>query len=144
MRACLALLISITSVTGIFGYQTESRAREKETLQGMWAPISLVEDGNEQPSEDLKRLRLTIKGNTYVYSLDERSFRAVYTNDPAKTPKQMDITFEDGPQKGKTMLAIYSLHGDELKICGGFTRPTEFSSKPNSEMILFVYKREKP
>jgi uncharacterized protein (TIGR03067 family) len=144
MKACLAILVTIGSLTGVYGYQTDRTAKEKETLQGTWTLVRLVDGGNEQLKDDLKRRRITIKGDSYVHSIDELTFHAVYRIDPAKTPKQMDITFEDGPQKGLTMLAIYSLDGDELKICGGLTRPTEFFSKPNSEMILFVCKREKP
>lgn len=42
------------------------------------------------------------------------------------------------------VLVVGSLEGNELKICGGDNRPTELESKPNSESILFVFKREQP
>ena len=37
--------------------------------------------------------------------------------DPAKKPREMDITYDDGPNKGKTHHAIYALEGDTLTIC---------------------------
>jgi len=67
--------------------------------------------------------------------------------DVAKKPKQLDITFTDGPDKGKTTLAIYELEDDTYKVCidvGEKGRPTEFASKKGSGHVLQVLKREKP
>ena len=75
--------------------------------------------------------------------MGERRFSAAYTIDPNKNPKELDVTFEEGPQKGKTMFAIYSLDGGELNICGGSKRPTEFSSKPKSDTVLLTFRTRK-
>lgn len=120
------------------------KEKEKEKLQGTWAAISLVDSGRKEKEANVKRLKLKIKGDKYTYVIGTASFSAVYKIDTTKTPRQMDVTFEEGPQKGKTMRAIYSLKGDELKICGGFTRPADFVSKPKSKVVLFVFKRERP
>jgi uncharacterized protein (TIGR03067 family) len=58
----------------------------------------------------------------------------------------MDITGTEGPNKGKTMLAIYELEGDSMKVCydmSGKERPTEFKTKPGTAQFLAKYKREK-
>ena len=67
--------------------------------------------------------------------------------DPAAKCKTMDITGTDGPNKGKTFLTIYELNGDTLKVCydlSAKSRPTEFESKPKTQLFLVTYKREKP
>jgi uncharacterized protein (TIGR03067 family) len=59
----------------------------------------------------------------------------------------MDITGNEGPNKGKTFLAIYELKGDTLRICydlSGQARPTEFKTKKDTRLFLVTYQREKP
>jgi uncharacterized protein (TIGR03067 family) len=73
--------------------------------------------------------------------------------DPSKKPKQITVpNFEGGdPKKGVTLIGIYEVDGDELRVCVGAVetanlkerekeRPTTFDSK---EGMLLVYKREK-
>ena len=59
----------------------------------------------------------------------------------------MDIVGTDGPNKGKTILGIYELKEDTLRICYDLTgkgRPTEFVTKKDAPLFLVVYKRAKP
>ena len=132
--------------------KTEAKqSPEEDRLQGVWVVIRLTDNGREDPLSDIK-LKLTIKDNKYIYevrsfsdSASLASFSATYKINPTTKPKEIDVTFEEGPQKGKTMLAIYSLKEEVLIICGGTEkRPTEFISNPKSRDILFVFKREKP
>ena len=58
----------------------------------------------------------------------------------------LDITGVKGPNQGKTFLAIYELKGDTLKVCydlSGKERPTEFKTKPDTQLYLVTYRREK-
>ena len=58
----------------------------------------------------------------------------------------MDITGTEGPNKGKTFLAVYELDGDTLRICydlSGKSRPTEFKTTEGTQLFLVSYKREK-
>ena len=67
--------------------------------------------------------------------------------DPSAKPKAMDITGTEGPNKGKTILAIYELKDDTLRICYDLTgkgRPAEFMSKKDAPRFLVVYQRAKP
>jgi len=144
MRLCLTFVWLVASLPPLCAADVDEPSKEKKKLEGTWAAISLVDNGRSESADDLKGFKLTIKGDKYIYAIGERMFGARYKIETTKKPKEMNIRFEEGPQKGKTMLAIYSLEGDELKICGGDRRPAEFSSKPKSEVILIQFKREKP
>jgi uncharacterized protein (TIGR03067 family) len=66
---------------------------------------------------------------------------------PKAKPKELDIVGTDGPNKGKTILAIYEQDGDTLRICydlSGKGRPTEFKTKEGTQSFLVTYVREKP
>jgi uncharacterized protein (TIGR03067 family) len=62
-------------------------------------------------------------------------------------PSAMDITSTDGPNKGKTLLAIYKLEGDKLIVCydlAGKKRPSDFKTEPKSLLFLATYQKVKP
>src|SRR5260370_23015281 len=98
------------------------------------------------PEEALKHTRLKIEGEKFTVSDENVSQGGTFKVDATKKPKTIDVTFTDGPEKGKTSLGIYELDGDTYKICvdpEGKSRPTEFAIKPDSGHILEVLKREK-
>jgi hypothetical protein len=57
----------------------------------------------------------------------------------------VDITYTEGPDKGKTFKGIYELDGDKAKFCRAGSpdddRPTEFKTKADSNGFDSVYKR---
>jgi uncharacterized protein (TIGR03067 family) len=58
----------------------------------------------------------------------------------------MDITGDDGPNKGKKYPSIYELKDDTLTICYGLdekSRPAKFETAKGSGTMLVVYKRKK-
>jgi uncharacterized protein (TIGR03067 family) len=66
--------------------------------------------------------------------------------DPSKSPKTIDVTMIEGPDKGKVMLGIYEIDEDTLRACfdpQGKKRPTEFKSAAGSMNFVNVHKRVK-
>ena len=64
--------------------------------------------------------------------------------DPDKKPPQVDAVVTEGEDKGNTMLGIYELKGDTMKVCfdpTGKERPTSFT--PNEGQFGGVVKRAK-
>jgi len=58
----------------------------------------------------------------------------------------MDITGTEGPNKGKTILAIYERDGDTLRVCydlSGKSRPSEFKTTEGTRLFLVEYKLQK-
>jgi uncharacterized protein (TIGR03067 family) len=125
-----------------------ARADDKDlkALQGSWAPVSGEFAGAEFPDAIIKATKLVIKDGTYLVTVGKQDDKGTFKLIADKTPKAMDITGTDGPNKGKTFLAIYELDGDSLKICydlSGKERPTEFKTKTETKLFLLTYKRVK-
>jgi uncharacterized protein (TIGR03067 family) len=98
-------------------------------------------------ADDFKKSRLIIKGDRFTFKTEQGSGAGTFKVDLAQKPKKIDVTFTDGPEKGKTAQGIYELEGDTYKVCialAGKERPTTFASKPNSGHVLEVLQREKP
>ena len=118
---------------------------DQADLQGTWQATAAVDGGTPEYESRVSLLKLKIKGDHYTYDFGDHSFSADFNVDPTKTPKEMNVTFLEGPQTGKTMRAIYSLDGDTLKICTGlYARPKDFVSTLEAQSILFTFQRDLP
>jgi uncharacterized protein (TIGR03067 family) len=67
--------------------------------------------------------------------------------DPGKKLKAVDMTYTEGPDKGKTFTGIYQLDGDKAKFCRAGSpdegRPKEFKTKAGSRGFVTMYRRAK-
>jgi uncharacterized protein (TIGR03067 family) len=99
--------------------------------------------GRPFPEAVRKTIRLEVKGDQYKVTIGKAVDRGTTKLDPAAKPKALDIVGSDGPNKGKTILAIYERDGDKLKVCyelGGKGRPKEFKSTEKSMLFLVEYR----
>ncbi len=137
--ATLTIVLSLSSVA----WQGDA----KDDLQGTWLPETAELGGKKFPDEVRKTIKLVIKGDKYTVNVGTQVDQGTVKLNPSAKPKAMDITGTDGPNKGKTFLAIYEHTGDTLRICydlSGKARPTEFKSAEGTQQFLVTYKREKP
>jgi uncharacterized protein (TIGR03067 family) len=121
-----------------------------DTLQGVWAAISVEEGGEARPAEVWRGTRFTFKGDKLFIrggaNAKKGEFACSFKLDRTRSPRYLDIiTPEAG---GMTLLCIYEVKGDELKVCcrlaqaeGG--RPKKFETVRGSEAVLVVFKRQK-
>jgi uncharacterized protein (TIGR03067 family) len=143
LRHCtaLALVLSFSSVAW------SHDAKDEDAIQGAWL-VSMAELAGQKFSDEVnKSIKLVIKDGKYTVTVGNQPDKGTSKIDPSAKPKTMDITGTDGPNKGKTMLAIYELKGDTLRVCydvSGKMRPTEFKTAANTQLFLVTYKREKP
>jgi uncharacterized protein (TIGR03067 family) len=121
--------------------------KEFKKLQGAWTFESCVAGGKELPAAQLEGLILVFEGEKHtVKKGDEVIQVATQKLDPSKSPKTIDVTMTEGPNKGAVMLGIYEISGDTLKVCFEFEgkkRPTEFKSAAGSQTFVNVHKRVK-
>ena len=120
--------------------------KDESKIDGTWMGKTAELGGKKLPGQAVTGLKLTLKKGEYEVQAESADRGTVTYNDSAK-PKEMDIKGVEGPNKGKTILAIYELTGDELTICydlTGKSRPTEFKTVPKSRLFLVTYERKKP
>ena len=114
------VLVILCAATSTRGAETAEEALD--ALQGTWSIVSFTADGNEIPAATLVTWQRTVKVNHVVWKQgDETLVETDIQVDPSKKPMTLDSTIASGDQKGQTMLAIYELSGDELRVC--FAKP---------------------
>ena len=117
-----------------------------EVLDGRWLPVTAELGGRPFPEDVRKSITLEIKDNAYTITVGaEGRDTGTLKVDATAQPRQMDIVGVEGPNKGRTILAIYEQDGDTLKICydlTGAARPAEFRSPEGSQVFLVTYKRD--
>ena len=139
--AVLAVALSFSPSAGGGG------DKDGDTIEGTWLPATAELGGKPFPEEVRKSIKLTVKDGKYTVMVGKNPDRGTTKLDPSAKPKAMDITGTDGPNKGKTFLAIYERNGDTLRVCydlSGKGRPTEFKTTEGTQLFLVTYKREKP
>ncbi len=117
-----------------------------QKLVGTWAAKSAIENGYPLTPEEVKSLRIVISGEEVVFK-GKKDVPFRYKLDPASKPKQIDLTAQSEPLKGRISLGIYRLDGDKLQLCINNRttkkRPTEFKSQPLDGMGVYVLERVK-
>jgi uncharacterized protein (TIGR03067 family) len=125
-----------------------SRGDDAKSMDGTWLPSAAELAGEKFPDEVRKIIKLVIDDGKYTVTVGKNPDRGTVKLDPSKKPKEMDITGTEGPNKGKTFLAIYEMTDDEtLRVCydlSGKARPSEFKTEKDTKLYLVTYKREKP
>jgi uncharacterized protein (TIGR03067 family) len=117
-------------------------------LEGKWACASAILNGKPLPEEAVTRIRLTLTKDRYTTERGTQIlFDSIYSVDPTRNPKQINIVAIEGEFKGKEGQGIYSARNGTLRICytmPGRPRPTAFESKPGSETYFIIWKRLEP
>lgn len=116
-------------------------------IDGIWVPVSAELSGKSFPDEVLKTIKMVVKGDKFLVTVgDSPDSGELKFNNTAK-PKTIDILGTEGPNKGKTFLAIFERDGDTMRMCydlSGAARPKEFKTAENTQLFLVTYKLQKP
>jgi uncharacterized protein (TIGR03067 family) len=149
IRTSLTGALALALCAGAVADVKDDAAKETKAAAGTWEVSSMTIDGKEVPLPKEGRPRLTIHedGSYTVKTGDKVEEKGLGKVTPGKTPTVVDITASEGPNKGKTMQAIFEVKGDEMRVCWsepGKERPTDFTAKEGSGRTLTIYKRVKP
>lgn len=145
MPRILALLLSFFY---LFSSPTtaQTTAEDLKLLQGTWSAASAELGGMPIPASSLQGLKLVIRGNTYTVHVGSIEDEGTITLDTASKLRRMTIKGSKGPTKDQSILALYELTGDQLRICYAMESkafPTELKSSEKTDLFLVVYKRAK-
>jgi uncharacterized protein (TIGR03067 family) len=120
---------------------------EVNELTGTWQRIAVESFGKRTPVDAQRKFRATFKGGKMKEhdEFGDLPGDTTYRLDPTRTPKQIDLTFASGLNKGMMIPGIYLLEGDQLTIClapmNGL-RPTSFATQFTTNTV-YVLRRHK-
>src|SRR5262245_26912985 len=149
---CGALLVGVPCGIVADPRGPDAHKEDLARLEGNWKMTSYEFNGQKEPEEIFRENRpmLLVKGSKMTIQVQGKTvYEAVIALDPGKKPKHLDEKIASGEEKGETILAIYELNGDTLKIASTTLaenepkRPSNFQSKPGSGVVIAEYKREK-
>lgn len=150
MKARFLAVAAIVLFLGDGPAQDDAAKKELDGLAGDWRLISGEDNGEPANDYALENLKSLIKGDQLTFAgikpLTDRASRLTIKLDLTTTPKCIDLKVEEGSLKDQVLEGIYERKGDELKLClyfGKGNRPLEFETKPGTDRVLFVLKREK-
>jgi uncharacterized protein (TIGR03067 family) len=148
------LMLALLSCSQTFAAPDASKGDDKkeaaktdaEKLTGAWQATSVETDGAKAPADFAAKIQLRFeKGFLMIKGLfgDNREVPCQLKLDPDKKPKTLDYT---GLGTKQTVLGIYELDGDTLKLCiitKERERPKEFKTEAGSNLTLMELKRVK-
>src|SRR5258707_1345037 len=123
----------------------EAAADPLAPFQGTWEIVSVEKDGSALPQDDIGGMTVMISGSAYKLINKDNVSKGTFSLDASKDPKQMDVHHQSESGDDQTMPAIYDVSSDTMRVCynpEGGTRPTSFSTKPDSPFLAVVYKRK--
>ncbi len=113
---------------------------------GDWAVDSATLSGEPLPNEVAATISLYIDEGSYVVNLGDQVDKGTVLIRRRADPMELDITGVEGPNAGKTILAIFEqADSNSLVVCYSFEgaeRPKEFTSTVENGHFLVKYKRQ--
>jgi uncharacterized protein (TIGR03067 family) len=117
---------------------------EPDAIRGTWIPVEAILEGKKLPDEGLEGMVLTIERGSYSLRAQGNVERGTIELHSALYPRGMDLTGIDGPNRGRTLRAIYEIAGDWMRICyaiDGPARPAKFEATEGERAFLVTYRR---
>ena len=148
MKRLLCWVVLMGACAGMVARGEATNARDDgKKMEGGWKPVAAELGGKPVPDKVLKTMKLVLTDGKYTVTVGEQTDEGTVKLDPAKKPRAMDIVGTWGPNRGKTILAIYELTDATLRVCydlSGKARPLEFKTRSDTQLFLVEYKRQKP
>jgi uncharacterized protein (TIGR03067 family) len=118
----------------------------QQGLEGAWVPIAASVSGKELLVAELRVKYLVLDGHDY--NIVDRSNQIVdqgeyLVNDNAR-PSTIDIVGRDGPNAGRSLLAIFELQDNRLTVCynlEGQNRPANMQAQDDQLLLSITYER---
>lgn len=152
MRIALrgVLLLSVVVFAASSGADEKDKKADKvnkglKELEGTYKLVHAERDGKTAEKALIETVTIVIRGDefTLAFSPNDKKVAKIQVMPDAK-PSTIDLTPQDGPEKGKTFPGIYKLDKDILTLAFSEKgeRPKEFKSD-NEVMLLQMQKAEK-
>jgi uncharacterized protein (TIGR03067 family) len=149
MHKRAAFLFSIFLVTTLFADANDEKLDDVRDLQGTWHVIELEANGNRKPAEEIDGMKLVVKQDElWVVKSSGPDPKLKFRLDSQKSPKTIDLIGQEGNDKEKVVLGIYSLEKGQLRLCINLFgtpsyRPVEFKTREGDGVGFAILDREK-
>lgn len=128
------------------GGTKESTDEAEQELKGTWKVTSIGGNGKSLPDEQLAGMKVTISGKRFTTKKGAKVIEeAKITADTSKEPRTLDLAFTQGELKGQTVLGIFELNDNVLRIAlgePGKPRPTEIVNRVGLRQDVWELQRE--
>lgn len=149
MLAALAVAACLSVPT-----RGDDKGADHEKLVGSWKLVAAEHNGRELAKDDVPDVTLIHeehKDGVHPFAVKSEgkvTARGTFTHGEGTSGKYhtYDAQYTEGPSKGKTVLGIYELNGDTLKLAWdspGKDRPKDFKTKAGTDLVVRTYKRQK-
>lgn len=115
-------------------------------LAGAWKVQDVQTDGKSLLAAD------NLKDGRIVFNDDQAEVKGLpvdfvrdfsFTLDSTRTPREIDVTFREGPRKGETVQGIYVARKNEVRIClrvayPKLGRPAGFDTTSGTSLYTFI------
>jgi uncharacterized protein (TIGR03067 family) len=133
MLPCLIALALAAAGGFVQGGDKETPEGVLKKIQGTWKFTAQEMAGKAAPKEMLAKMTITFSGDKFTVRDGDKVMQAgTHKFNPDKKPGEVDAKVTEGESKGSTMLGIYELKGNTMKVCfdpEGKSRPTSFTAK---------------
>ncbi len=113
--------------------------KDIDLLQGSWNITALEVDGQRMAAATLAGAHIHIQNTRFTSTGMGAEYAGTLELDPSTSPRQLNMKFDTGPEKGNTNRGIYELDGVTWKLClatRGDLRPSSFATTPGSGFAL--------
>jgi uncharacterized protein (TIGR03067 family) len=122
------------------------KTRVEKGLAGAWVPVAANVSGRDLIVSELRVKYLVLDGRDY--SIVDRTNQIVdqgeYLVNTRVHPRTLDIVGREGPNAGRSMLAIFDLSDDRLIVCydlDGGGRPADMQAQGDQLLLSITYER---
>lgn len=136
MRAANLSLVAVISLvlnSTLLADDKKPLEGDLKKIQGTWKFVTHEVDGQPAPAEQVANMEIIFTGDKFRVLADGKMVQeGTQKLDGSKKPGQIESKVTGGEQKGSTLLGIYELDGDTIKVCfdvSGKSRPTSFKAK---------------
>ena len=120
-----------------------------ERMQGAWQLKALNREGDSEPLKGITaNMQIVVEGDRRTVQAGKAVYtQAYYAIDPYAQPPAIDVIVTGGSMRGQTLLGIYSIEGDRMRVClasAGRDRPRDFNPRAGSGQTLQELERVSP
>lgn len=131
--ALIALVVFAMSASTL---AADNKAEAKK-FQGEWRIISFVQGGENKAKGSSEKGTIKFDKDRFTIKNDGTFLNAgTWKIDASKEPMEFSYVYTEGAKPGSKEVGIYRWDDEDLVICLGDPRPTEFPSDANNKNTL--------